>query len=148
MVATEAVDKGAELLFFYGTFCKEAMIDLYGFAVVDATSSRAAPPRPCVPACARRAVAAWCSHVSSRPRDAPRRRRVWLVRADSVGVGRRAPLSATGAGVTEASNERAPQLTPSPAAAGRVRVRRRTVRRLRCRCVARMQPKPGGKPCD
>jgi len=33
MVATEAVDKGAELLFFYGTFCKEAMIDLYGFAV-------------------------------------------------------------------------------------------------------------------
>ncbi|KAL1523047.1 hypothetical protein AB1Y20_018007 [Prymnesium parvum] len=40
MVATEAIPQGRELLFYYGTMCKEAMIDLYGFTVAYA--------RPCM----------------------------------------------------------------------------------------------------
>ena len=31
LVATERIRAGSELLFYYGTFCKDAMIDMYGF---------------------------------------------------------------------------------------------------------------------
>lgn len=45
MKATSPIKHGSELLFYYGSFCKEYMIDLYGFAVPKARNCRYAAKR-------------------------------------------------------------------------------------------------------